>query len=413
MIGAGEAYLSALGVFLGGTSFQIACLASIPPLLGASSQILGTRLQVYGRRKVICIFATLQAITWFFIATLPATGVSDGAWALVVLATFYHTFGNAGAPAWNSLIGDLVPESIRGEYFGFRNKRSGLGTLLSMFAAGVFLNYAPPQIGFSCLCVFAGISRLISAYYLSKYDDPPFHTKSSDFFSLYDFIRRAPNSNFAKFVFFFGIMNGAVVVGGPFIPLYLLNELKVSYLTYMFLIGGQLVTQVLTMQHWGALTDKFGNKKILNISAIGLSVIPFMWLVDNTFYYLLSVQIYAGFVWAGFNLAASNFIFDAVSPAKRGRCAAYTALVNAVFVFIGAMLGSLVVSMSEGFTESVFLVALGVSGVLRLATAFIFLPKFKEVREVEVISHKDLLFRLTSLRPFSGGFFSVFSSKRQ
>lgn len=410
MIGAGEAYLSALGVFLGGSSFQIACLAAIPPLLGATAQILGARLQGFGRRRVIVVFAALQAITWFFIASLPA--VDGGVWALVLLATFYHAFGNAGAPAWNSLIGDLVPESIRGQYFGFRNKRSGLGTLIAMFCAGVFLHYAPDQVGFSSICIFAGVSRLVSAYYLSKYEDLPFQSKESDYFSFFDFIKRAPNSNFAKFVFFFGIMNGAVVVGGPFIPLYLLNDLKVSYLSYMFLIGGQLVTQVLTMQHWGVLTDKFGNKKILNISAIGLSIIPFMWLVDSSFYYLLSVQVYAGFVWAGFNLAASNFIFDAVSPAKRGRCAAYTALVNAIFVFGGAMLGSLVVSLSEGINGSVYMIALGVSGVLRLTTAFVFLPKFKEVREVESISHKDLLFRLTAVRPFSGGFFSIFSARR-
>ena len=71
-------------------------------------------------------------------------------------------------------------------------------------------------------------------------------------------------------------------------------------------------------------------------------MIPILWLFSADFYYLVIVQALTGLVWAGFNLSAANFLFDAVSPPKRARCVAYQALVNATFVFAGSLLGGIV-----------------------------------------------------------------------
>ena len=50
-----------------------------------------------------------------------------------------------------------------------------------------------------------------------------------------------------------------------------------------------------------------------------------------------------------------------------------------------------------------------ISGVIRFVATGIFLPKFKEVRPVEPIRHRELIFRVSHIRPIAGATFSLFT----
>jgi hypothetical protein len=50
------------------------------------------------------------------------------------------------------------------------------------------------NFGFLVLFAISGLARLLSAWYLSRVHDPPYHRRPSDDFSLLDFIRRAMKS---------------------------------------------------------------------------------------------------------------------------------------------------------------------------------------------------------------------------
>jgi len=130
------------------------------------------------------------------------------------------------------------------------------------------------------------------------------------------------------------------------------------------------------------------------------------------------IQAYAGFVWSGFSLASANFIFDAVTPPKRARCVAYQGLVNGFFVFTGSLAGGVAAlhlphSFSFGaWTWSptfILPVIFLISGFIRLIAAGILLREFREVRPVEPIRHRELLFRVSHIRPIAGATFSLFT----
>src|SRR5690606_13056435 len=135
-------------------------------------------------------------------------------------------------------------------------------------------------------------------------------------------------SNFARFVYFVSLINFGVNIATPFFAVYMLRDLQFSYMEYTIVTATNTVTQFLTMQYWGQISDQFGNKKILNVCGYGVAFSPILWLFGDAMWYLLLIQVFAGLVWAGFNLAAANFMFDAVTPPKRARCAAYQAMVN-------------------------------------------------------------------------------------
>lgn len=427
MLGAGESYLNAFAIFLRGSALQIGLLASVPPLIGTWLQIVAISAleKVHSRKALLVHNALLQAALWIPIAAIPFI-LPQGfqVWALLLLVTAYFICANLAGPVWNSLIGDLVPADIRGSFFGFRNKYSGMCTFGALLIAGkildLFERWDWAALGFLTIFVAAFTARLVSAKFLAQYEDPPFSIQESERFSFFQFVRRTPRSNFAKFVIFCSGMNLSAFIAGPYFALYMLRDLHFTYGEFTLITAVATLAQFLTMHLWGRLSDQFGNKKILTVSSIGVCIIPFFWLMTSSVSWILVIQTYAGFVWAGFNLAAANFMFDAVSPPKRARCVAFQGAINAAFVLIGSMIGSTIATYTPtswplqsawNTPESIYLRVFFISGVMRIVVAVCGIPLFREVRDVEEISHRELIFRITHLRPLSGATFGLIAER--
>jgi MFS family permease len=124
-----------------------------------------------------------------------------------------------------------------------------------------------------------------------------------------------------------------------------------------------------------------------------------LWLVSSNKIYLGVIQAFAGFAWGGFNLAVSNFIFDAVSEEKRVRCVSYYNLINGLGLFAGAALGGLIVSGLPPIFGSSLLTIFLLSGILRLVVRIYFIPKIKEVKQVRSLSNLNLFFSVTGIKP--------------
>ena len=190
-----------------------------------------------------------------------------------------------------------------------------------------------------------------------------------------------------------------------------IRDRGLSYFQFTVLSATAVLAQILTLQKWGVVADRFGSKRILSFCAKGVAICPLLWLPCADFDYLIGVQLFAGFMWAGFNLSASTFLFDAVSAPKIGRCVAYQAVVNAVFVFGGSLLGAAladggfwIVPFEKLFSvpASPFLTLFVISGVLRFMVVGLVLRIFKEVRNVEQIGRRELFFRIAHVRPLAG-----------
>jgi len=170
------------------------------------------------------------------------------------------------------------------------------------------------------------------------------------------------------------------------------------------------------------MSDQFGNRTILKVCGTLVAFNPALWLISSNFWYVVLVQFYSGIFWAGFTLAAANFVFDAVTPPKRARCVAYQAIINGSLVFLGSLAGGWVVHvvpmawvehLGIWVPHSKFLSLFVLSGILRVIVMLFLFPSFKEVRQVESIRSHQLLIRVTSLRPLWGGTFSYIAQRYQ
>jgi len=422
MLGAGETYLGAFGIFLQATTLQIGLLATLPLVFEAFAQWISALAldRFRSRRKVIVAWALFQAMIWLPIGLLPFLfGPSTvAAVSLICLVILNHIASGFIHPVWSSLMGDLVAVEQRSSFFGNRNRLTGMSSFTSLLLAGsilhLFKHAGYAAAGFLVIFLVAMLARFSSVRWLHRYDDPPYHVQPKEVFSFWQFLRRTPHSNFAKFVFFFAVTNFAVSFSSPYFALYMLRDLRFSYLEFTVISSVATMFQFLTFRYWGGLSDRFGNKKILNICSWGIGIVPFCWLISTNFVYICFIQVYAGLVWAGFNLAAANFIYDACSPPKRARCVAYRGVINSIFVLSGSMAGGLTVkllpssfSIGPWHLAHALLFIFLVSGLLRLATATFFLKIFQEVRDVEPIRSRELVFRITHIKPIAGATFNL------
>lgn len=431
MMGCGETFLGPFGIFLQASIIQIGLLATLPQLFGAVMQWVAARAmdRLRDRRRLVATAAAIQGLVWLPICLIPFL-VGQGKTAaalLIILVTLYHGTSGIITPVWNSLIGDLVPAGMRGRFFGQRNRLTGLFTFIALLAGGAILHLLEKSgqagTGFLVIFVVALAARLNSVRWLKRYDNPDFRILPEAYFTFGQFLRRSPKSNFAQFVFFIGVINFAVAFSSPYFALYMLRDLNFSYLQFTAVTSVAMVVQFLTFRYWGELSDSFGNKKILNLCGWGIAMAPMLWLFSANIIFLMLIQVYSGFVWAGFSLASANFIFDAVSPPKRARCVAYRGLVNGVCVLAGSLLGGyMAMHLPHSFSfgpchwTPPFILPLifFLSGILRLVAAGFFLRKFKEVRPVESIRHRELIYRVSHIKPIAGATFSLIAgySKR-
>jgi MFS family permease len=409
MTGFGEQYLSPLAIELGATNTQIGLLASVPQFIGSVIQLCTSKAARHfrSRRTMITFFVFLQALTWIPLAIIPVLDSTQDITLLIVFVTLYYSFGQFVAPVWNSLIGDLVDANARGRFFGMRNKITGATAFISLVAAGSILSALPKNEllqGFSLIFIIALAARIISWHYLGKTGDPPARPGRIEEFSFIGYLSRLRKTNYGKFALYYGFMNFSVNVAAPFFAVYMLRDLRMSYIEYTLITAAAALTSFLAMTYWGNLADRFGNKRILGLCGISLTIVPLFWLFSSDVSYLIAAQIVSGFVWAGFNLSSSNFVYDNVRPQNRTRVFSYHNVLSGTSIFLGAMAGSLLaLSINTPWVfHSNLQVLFLISGIMRAATSLYFLPMIREMRYVEPISQRDFFLKYNGTGPFIG-----------
>lgn len=406
-LGFGESFFQAYATFLKANNIELGLVGSLPQALGAISQFFTNKLiKIFKSRKlIVCLnvlFENLILIPIVLVFFIDRFSVL----LFIIFLCVYWIFAQILTPAWSSWMGDLVNENERGRYFGKRNRICGIAAFVSFLLAGLLLQYFSKDkktqyIGFVLIFAVAFIARFISLYFLTKKYEPEYkHYKELDF-KYSDFIKQSKLTHFGLLVMYLCLMNFSVMTAGPFFTPYMLYDLKMDYLTFTIILASSLIVKNLFMPVWGKISDRYGTKKVITICGFFISIIPVLWLFSHNVIFLIIIQFISGFIWAGFELAGFNFIFDATSPKNRIACVSFYNVSNGISILFGGIIGGLIVKFNHIFWSKYLLVFL-LSGVLRLIVAIVFISRLKEVREVEHISYKRLLLQIISTMATSG-----------
>jgi MFS family permease len=117
-----------------------------------------------------------------------------------------------------------------------------------------------------------------------------------------------------------------------------------------------------------------------------------MWLISKQVYYLIPVQILAGFAWSGFTLTSTNFLYDASPQESRTQSIAIFNAVNGLAICLGALAGGFLAPRLPQLLGNNLLCLFLISGILRGFVVILLLRRISEVRRVPKVSSFELLF---------------------
>ncbi len=423
MLGLGEQYILAYAVLLAASDLQLSIIATTPILIASILQLFSIKLmhKMHSRKKIVTLFASIQALTWIPIAILYNLNGGQIP-SLVFFVTLYWAFGLTSSPVWTSWMGDLVPEKHRGSFFGHRHVATSIAVFASFLIGGSILSYAKntmgnAYVGFATIFLLAMIARLFSVFFLSRQYEPNLRIKQKDEFTFKDFLfhfkKRFKKGHFNTIVLYLAFMHFAFYLTSPFLVAFMLNILEFTYIQYVIAIGCSLIMQIIMFPIWGKFSDKYGARKILKFTGILVAFNPFFWLFANSLGSVILINIYSGFTFSGFILSSFNFMMETTKREKRATAMSYYAMVNGIFIFVGSIVGAGLVNIFKNLNlESIpvigeifwsyYLPLFLLSTILRLLFGILILPKMKDVVRHKKISSKDLAIQVISSVPAKG-----------
>ncbi|MCW5818380.1 MAG: MFS transporter [Trueperaceae bacterium] len=376
---------------LGATPTQIALASSMPLLAQVASPFGAWVAEVMGRRKVVV--ATLAAIgraSWIIGALLPALAVPDAARPvlLVALVFFAMTFQAATATVWTAWMGDVVPEARRGSYFGMRAGVLGVVGMAANLAAGAFLDRVAAPLSFQLVLGVAIVASLVAVALLLFHYDPPTEQRKVGLGELF----RVPlaDKNFRRFLTFAIYWQFVVMLGGPFVVPYWLEDLHMTFTQIAYWSTINAVTALLATMQWGRVADRIGNKPVLAVGTfLAGALLPTTWILagltgDLTYIWLSG--FFDAIAWGAIGPSVFSLALGAAPRSRRVTFIAMYSLVQGVAGFAGGALAGPLLGLLQSFSAPGWLPAWSgyhslfvVTGVGRML-AWLFVRRVAEPR---------------------------------
>lgn len=387
MSGFADPYAVPFAMALGASTMGIGVLRSAPALASSFFQFFNEKmvLGLGSCKKALLLTVATQALSLFGAAGavfLPAAAAFPALLAAVVV---YAVAGNMSGPPWAVLMGEYIPASKRGNFFGFRFQVVGLTFFAASFLASKILGLAGGATlwGFCAVFGAAGVFRCLSYYFITSMYEPhtSFHLPRGtgvNFLASLDFRRgRVPALFFSVLV-----LLASTYLAAPYFSVYSLKELKCDYLQYMVLMSiGPLMTY-LFMKRWGQAADAYGSVKVLKAAFLLIPTVPLLWALHRNFYYLAAVEMYSGVIWGAYLIGMNNFIYETIPPHSRAGYNAFFSFTNGLAQFGGALAGGWLYERLPALWGSSFVFLLLISAFLR---ALAVIPLFLMVREVRTV----------------------------
>ena len=162
------------------------------------------------------------------------------------------------------------------------------------------------------------------------------------------------------------MMQGAVQLSGPYFTPFMLKQMKLSYGLYVLLVGTTYVAKLLAAPWWARVAQRYGARRLLWIGGVGIVPVAGLWLVSQSFTYLMCVQVISGVCWAAYELAMLLLLFDSLPEEERISVLTLHNLAASMATAAGSLLGGFFL-LVLGQNYEAYLALFGLSSATRAA----------------------------------------------
>jgi HEAT repeat protein/Na+/melibiose symporter-like transporter len=323
---------------LGGSDAWINLLVALPSLLGIL-QIPGA---IWGRsfsgyKGYILPGGLIWRLGYVPLVALPLLALPGE--ARLTLMALCIAIASAAVllvnPIYNDWLAELVPSSSRGWYFGRRQVIGAIAGAAAGFIGGVVLDAlkraGQTDEGFAAVFGLGIVCAAVSFAAFARMRDIPRHNPIREpvLASIRGLARPFRDTNFRKVLVFLGAFTLGQMFAGNLFSAFALESIKMSFTLLQLAAAAHALGTVVFTPVWGYLADKYGNRPLLFLFLIGITITPPMWL----FCYPGAVASNAA-MWGGALLCQLNLMLATADERDR---ASYLGLAMALQAVVGGL----------------------------------------------------------------------------
>jgi len=328
------AFLAGYIQYLGGSQEFSGIVLTIP-MWSSIIQIFtpGIYERLVSRKIFIAILAPLHRVMLGMMAFIPLifNDTSTRLTVLFVLYTVSFLLLQMTNPAALNWIMSLVPENIRGRYYGRRDSYMLATSTIFSISAGFLLDYFKKfnsGDGFMIMYFVVLLLGISNFYFLGKIKEPTVNIRYYKHAETGEKIPAGANfkqilivpfldEKFRKVLLLSSIWTASIMIAIAYFPIYQVTELKLSYSYITLCLMLQMTTMIVFARIWGRFADKHSWFKTLRICVLLLSGLHVVWFFtfQSTVFMIPLFYIWGGICWSGINMSFFNIPYK-YSPDK-------------------------------------------------------------------------------------------------
>ena len=241
---------------------------------------------------------------------------------LLAVAAASSILSVAGNNAWTSWMGELVPDRLRGRYFGRRTAFCALGSTLGALGAGLALDHARPGAGAGTVLSLLSLASCgfgaITVALLRRQHEPHAHLVPPEP-TLAEALRPWTEQAARGALTFHMSWAAACGLAAAFYPIHMIANLRMGFARMALYNGAIAAVRMLTAPLWGRALDRVGARPVLVACCFGLSVSPVIWLFprEDLLWPLALDAVLCGVLLAGQGLASFSLPLNVSSRGTR------------------------------------------------------------------------------------------------
>lgn len=361
----GGVILAGFALALGASDLEIGLLAAIPflaQLIHIPAVALLTRFP--DRRPLVVTAAIASRLLFIAMAAIPLLGWEGGLRPVTILLGLlvaYALLANLAGAGWQVWVRELVPREQLGSYFGRRMAILSVVGLVTLLAAGQFVSFAQGArdneegrpLGYMALFVLGALLGVVSAAVLARAPSRAYRAGAPRPFRE-SLERPFQDANYRRVLVFLAAWGFAANIALPFFSVVLLRTVGYGLGTVTLLAALSQVANVLGLRLWAPLTDRYGNKPVLGLSASVFLVTMLGWALltkEPGAGFLVAagfIHVLLGFSLAGLDVASNGLVMKLAPNDDVPGYLASASVVKAVATGLAPLLGGLLATLLAG-----------------------------------------------------------------
>lgn len=376
---------------MGATATHIGYLSSLPQFIGMLVLIPGALLagRLKDSRRPVELALLAAGLVYGLAGLAPWTG-SYRIWYLIILVSLANAPMSLYNTTWQNYFSDVIPAHKRNSIYTMRTSMTFIAGIVVVQTTGILLGEAATDaIRIHLYQAFYGLAFLFSLLQLTVLNRSPQMVREKSGHGLSDLkisVRTMVHDK--AFMAFAGIaflFHCGWYMAWPLFFLAQVNYMGANESWLSYISVSSSVLQWLTVRFWGHFIEKHGVRLSLVIGAAGIALNPVMAMTATYFPAgfrlpgMLILNLINACTFSAFQLAILQCLLEVIPVRNRTlNLSIYTTmllLANTIMQLFGVRFYTLLGSDHQAMS-----ISLGLSGLLRLIGALLFLWRWQTLR---------------------------------